>query len=116
MLSQNQLDTLVEKIMNSLGATGSSTGMRGGNCEGSGGDGQSNNTCQISLTPSEILVMAGILGGVLRVNSILIDSDQEVQILLTGSLKRKTEMDKMLDAVGSKTFDEIMKAIINHFA
>ncbi len=114
MLSQNQLDALVEKIMNSLGPI-SSTSVRGGN-RGGGGDGQDGSACPISLTPSEILVLAGIFGGVLNVNSILINSEQEVQILLTGSLKRRTEMDKMLDAVGGKTFDEVMKAIVDRFA
>jgi hypothetical protein len=116
MLSQNQLDALVEKIMNSLGSNSSS--IRGGNGGGSGcdGGGQDGSACPISLTPTEILVLAGILGGVLNVNSILINTDQEVQIILTGSLKRRTEIDKMLDAVGGKTFDEVMKAIVDRFA
>jgi len=43
--------------MNSLGPNNSSTSIRGGNGGGSGGEG-------ISLTPTEILVLAGIIGGV----------------------------------------------------
>ncbi|WP_347490776.1 hypothetical protein [Desulfoscipio sp. XC116] len=117
MLSQNQLDALMEKIMNSLGDTGGSTSMICGNSGESGdGDAQDGSVCPISLTPSAILVLAGILGGVLNVNSILIDNSRQVQILLTGSLKRKTEIDKMLDAVGCKTFDEVVGAIVDRFA
>jgi hypothetical protein len=64
---------------------------------------------------SGILVIAGLLGGVLQVDSILVDREQTVQIVLSGSLKRKSEIDKMLDGMGSMSFDEAMRAIIGHF-
>jgi hypothetical protein len=61
------------------------------------------------------MVILGLLGGVLKVESVLIDRNQVVDIVLTGSLKRKTEMDKILDQIGSKSFDEVMKALFERF-
>jgi hypothetical protein len=51
------------------------------------------NQSRISLTPSQILIIAAFLAGVLEVNSILVDKNQDVEIVLTGSLKRKTQPD-----------------------
>ncbi|NLD48519.1 MAG: hypothetical protein GX660_15245, partial [Clostridiaceae bacterium] len=69
----------------------------------------------VVLTPSQALVVAGILGGVLEVNSVLVDKDQIVQIVLQGSLKQKTELEQMLDNIGSKPFDEVVKAMLGRF-
>lgn len=65
-----------------------------------------------TLTPQKVLVILGLLGGVLEVKSILIDRDQVVQILLSGSLRRKTRLEKMLDEIGDMPFDEVMKAVL----
>ncbi len=54
----------------------------------------------------------GLLAGVLEVQSVLIDRDQIVDILLEGSLKRKTRLDKMLDEIGDMPFDEVLEAIM----
>jgi hypothetical protein len=42
----------------------------------------------------------------------LVDRDQIVQIVLEGSLKKKTELEKMLDEIGSMPFDEVVKAML----
>ncbi|RJX21716.1 MAG: hypothetical protein C4570_02160 [Ammonifex sp.] len=67
------------------------------------------------LTPAQCLVLVGLIGGVLEVNSVLVNKDQQVQIVLIGSLKRKTTMDKLLDSIGARSFDEVMRAIVGHF-
>jgi len=67
------------------------------------------------LTPSQALVIMGLIGGVLNVQSILVDSQQTVNIVLQGSLKRKTEMDKILDKMGSLSFEEVMTALFARF-
>lgn len=72
-----------------------------------------NNGNKICLTPSNAIVVAGILGGVLDVNSILVDREQTVQIILIGSLKRKTELEKMMDKIGSMPFDDVVKAFLD---
>lgn len=103
MLPPNIFDSLIQ---NMYGQLQNSSGEDGG-CE---------KNEKITLTPSQLLVVAGLLGGVFQVISVLVDKDQTVQIVLSGSLKRKTEMDKMLDSIGSMSFDDVMKAIIEHFS
>jgi hypothetical protein len=44
----------------------------------------------LGLNPSQLLVIAGIIGGGLEVDSVLVDRNQAIQIVLSGSLKRKT--------------------------
>ena len=70
------------------------------------------NNNKLSLTPSQILVISGLLGGVLHVDSVLVDRDQHIQIILEGSLKRKTELEKMMDQIGKMPFDEVLKAML----
>jgi hypothetical protein len=75
-----------------------------------------NNNSGISIAPSQALIIAGIIGGVLEVTSVLVDKDQLVQIVLTGSLKRKSELDKMMDHLGDMPFEDVMKAILEKFS
>lgn len=79
-------------------------------------DSNSKKTCNFSLTPSQTLVLIGLIGGVLNVESVLVDRQQTVNIILQGSLKKKTEMDKVLDKMGSMSFEEVMKALFERFA
>lgn len=72
-------------------------------------DGQ---TC-LNLNSSQLLVLAGILTGVLDVESILVSRDQTIDIVLTGTLRRKTQLDKIMSQVGQLPFDQVMKAIID---
>ncbi|MEW6174012.1 MAG: hypothetical protein AB1510_13300 [Bacillota bacterium] len=102
-MSPDQLNALIEKVMEQLGP-------------GGGGNKDSPKTSKkLILTPTQILVIAAILGGVLKVHSILLDDTQSVQILLTGSLKRKTAFDKMLDQIGPMSFDQVVKAFLDHY-
>ncbi|MFZ5643042.1 MAG: hypothetical protein ACOY46_05585 [Bacillota bacterium] len=103
MVSGNRLGEIKEKILAQL-------------LQDKGDDGCGDNKEKLSLTPSQLLVILGLLGGVFEVTSLLVDKDQEVQIVLTGSLKRKTELDKKLDEIGSLPFDEVMGAIIGRFS
>mgnify|MGYP007069372219 FL=1 len=65
------------------------------------------------LQPQKLLVILGLLAGVLEVRSLLVDRDQVVQILLEGSLRKRTKLDKMLDEIGEMPFDNVLRAIIN---
>lgn len=69
----------------------------------------------LNLNPSEILVIAGLLCGVLDVNSIFVDKDQNVEILLAGTLRRPTQMEKIMEQIGKCSFEEVMQAILNGF-
>lgn len=65
-----------------------------------------------SLTPSKAVIIIGLIGDVLAVDSILLDKNQRVEIVLSGSLRHKTQLEKIMDQVGKMPFDEVMKAII----
>jgi len=106
MFSSSQADRIMRKAMHQLGL----------GCDENNKEEDNNkekNKRKMNLTPSQILVISGILCGVLDVDSILIDKDQYMQIILGGSLKRKTELEKMLDEIGEKSFDEVLGAMLN---
>ncbi len=68
----------------------------------------------INLTPSQLLIIAGFLGGVLNVDSVLVSRDQVIQIVLSGSLKRKTQLDKIMEQIGKLPFDQVVKSIMDN--
>jgi hypothetical protein len=95
--------------------TGSSCGTNGDPCtSGTGGSTGPNgsNTGNGGINPSQVLIISAMLAGVLEVTSVLVDRNQTIEIVLTGSLKRKTELEKLLDQIGSKTLDEVVKAML----
>lgn len=81
-----------------------------------GNDGKNNNNKKNNgfpcLSPAKLLIIAGLLAGALDVQSVLVDRDQIVNILLEGSLKRKTKLDQMLDEIGQMPFDDVLKAVL----
>lgn len=68
----------------------------------------------LGLNPSQLLVIAGLIGGVLQVDSVLVDRNQAIQIVLSGSLKRKTQLDIIMEQIGKMPFDQVMAAIMNN--
>jgi hypothetical protein len=88
------------------GNKGSSTGPSGpsGICPGS----------EISLTPSQLLVIAGFVAKVLEVNSVLVDKSQQIQIILTGSLKRPTQLDSVMQQIGQMPFETVFQSLLNN--
>ncbi len=72
----------------------------------------SGNACP-NLTASEILVIAGILTGVLKVASVTIDTNQTVDIVVSGSLRRQTQMEKVMEQIGKCSFEDVIQAIFN---
>lgn len=106
MFSSEHLNNILKDVMARLNTDApSNTPNKGGNNSGASGN-------KISITPSQALVIGGILGGVLEVTSVLVGRDQTVEILLSGSLKQKTELEKMLDQIGNMPFDEVVKAML----
>lgn len=65
-----------------------------------------------SINPSQAIIIGGLLAGVLEVTSVLVDRNQTVQIVLSGSLKKKTELEILLDQIGSRPFDEVIKTML----
>ncbi|MCL6589302.1 MAG: hypothetical protein K6U80_05035 [Firmicutes bacterium] len=73
------------------------------------------NICDfINLTPAQILIIAGFLAGVLEVTSVLVDKDQAVQIVLSGSLKRPTQLDQVMEQIVKMPFDQVMRSIMEN--
>jgi len=70
---------------------------------------------KINLNPSQVLVIAGFLGGVLDVESVLVDKQQGIEILITGSLKQKTQLEKVMEQIGDMPFDQVMQAMLGRF-
>lgn len=112
----DDLNSLARDIMNRINGREQSPqrgkqapGNSGGTAAGNGG-GQTER--KPALTPSSALVIGGLLTGVLEVDSVLVDKNQTVQIVLSGSLKQKTQLEKMLDQIGSMPFDDVVKAML----
>ncbi len=94
---------------NGAGTMSGSNGACGTNgSSGSGGP----NTSADGINPSQVLIISAMLAGVLEVTSVLVDRNQTIEIVLTGSLRKKTELEKLLDQIGSKTLDEVVKAML----
>ena len=102
MIPQGHLNDFTKKIMSQLGFDD--------DCK----DKKSDNVKKrlVNLTPAEIMVISGIVVDVLSVESLTVDRNQQIQIVLGGSLKRKTELEKTLDEIGQKPFDEVLKALL----
>ena len=66
------------------------------------------------LNPTELLVITGLIVDVLNVESVLVNRNQVVQIVLSGNLRRKTELERVMEQVGQLPFDQVIKAIIEN--
>lgn len=65
------------------------------------------------LSPEQIAVIAGILLNALEVESVLVDRDQKVEIVLSGSLRRKTKMDQILEQISDVTIGDFLDSFRN---
>jgi hypothetical protein len=120
MLSSGDMDSLVKQILDQLGQVKDTpsgelaqAGQAGGSAAGCTGSNTSSNNPKIPLKTQDILVILGLASGVLHTHSVLVDTDQNIEILLLGSLKRPTRLDKCLDIIGNMPFDDVLKAIMN---
>ncbi|ABO51019.1 hypothetical protein Dred_2509 [Desulforamulus reducens MI-1] len=114
MFSPNHMEMLMKKIMDQLGfqINGENNGT---NKKNKNNKCNKIENCLPTLTPSQMLVILGLLGGVFEVDSVLVDKDQVIQVVLSGSLKRKTELEKIMEQVGTMPFDDVMKAIFGRY-
>ena len=71
-----------------------------------------NGTGCLNLLPSEFLVIAGIICDVLQVELVLITRRQTIEIVLTGSLQRRTQLDKVMEQIGKMPFDKVIQSIM----
>ncbi|QEK10959.1 hypothetical protein FQB35_00435 [Crassaminicella thermophila] len=110
MASKDPMELLLKKIMEQLGVKEEYENINKVS--------KNKDCCKTNLTPAQILVIAALLGGVLEVDSIRIDKEQEVAIFLTGSLKRpkaKTQLEQIMDQIGCLPFDQVMKGLLGRY-
>jgi len=109
VFSSDDYNALIEQMMTLFGPSKEQSPQ---NISSSCCKDEKNKNQGLKLSPQKVLVILGLIAGVLEVRSVLVDRNQAVQILLDGSLKRKTRLDKMLDEIGGMPFDEVLKAIL----
>lgn len=67
---------------------------------------------QSKLTPQQIAVVVGLLANVLEVNSVLIDKNQTIQIVLEGSIRKKTKADRIAEQLNEVSVGDLIEAIL----
>lgn len=106
MFTPENINQMLKDVMSRLNSNAPSSTPAG-----SGGKDSSSEKAPV-ITPSQLLVIGGLLGGALEVDSVLVDKNQTVEIVLTGSLRKKTGLEKMHAQVSSMPFDEVVKAML----
>jgi hypothetical protein len=87
---------------------------KNGNSKQSGSDGNKSNG-GYKLTPQQIAVIAGLLANALDVESVLVDRNQQIQILLSGSLRRKTEADRVAEQLSGMSVGDLIDAFLRRY-
>ncbi|BFH71580.1 MAG: hypothetical protein E6230_10620 [Paenibacillus dendritiformis] len=64
------------------------------------------------LSPQQIAVIVGLLTNALQVDSVLIDRNQAIEIVLVGSIRRKTKADYVAEQMGGVSVAELIQAIL----
>ncbi|MFL1676224.1 hypothetical protein [Paenibacillus dendritiformis] len=85
------------------------------NRNGTGGGNKKNGKKKSSpskLTPQQIAVVVGLLANVLEVDSVLIDRNQTIQIVLEGSIRKKTKADRIAEELNEISVGELIEAIL----
>jgi hypothetical protein len=77
------------------------------NSENGNGNGKS------KVSPQQLAVIVGLLTQALSVDSILIDKDKNVEIVLGGSLRKKTQMDRLLGEMSELSIGDLLDSIKN---
>jgi hypothetical protein len=73
------------------------------------GNGKKNGS---KLTPQQLAVIVGLLTNVLEVNSVLIDKDQKIEILLEGSIRKKTKVDRLAEELVEINVGDLIEAFM----
>jgi hypothetical protein len=109
----NDFESIMKQMLDSINSNGCNDKSNNNSSRNTGQANNIKNNC-VNLTPSQIIVIAGMLGGVLNVESVLVDRNQQINIVLSGSLKRKTDLDRMVEELGSKSFKEVISSIMGN--
>ncbi|WP_017728281.1 hypothetical protein [Halalkalibacterium ligniniphilum] len=64
------------------------------------------------LTPQQIAVITGLITNALKVQAVLVDSNQKVQIVLEGDLSKKGMLDEMMNDINDKRFGDVLNTFM----
>jgi len=67
---------------------------------------------KLKLSPQKIAVIVGLLTNVLDVQSVLLDKHQRVEIVLEGSIRKKTKADRIVEELGDINVSDLIEAFI----
>ncbi|MDF2936589.1 MAG: hypothetical protein K0Q90_1962 [Paenibacillaceae bacterium] len=65
------------------------------------------------LSPQQLAVITALLSNALKVDSVLVDRNKDLEIVLTGTLRRKTKTDKLLEELEDINIGDLLDAISN---
>lgn len=65
------------------------------------------------LSPQQLAVITALLSNALKVDSVLVDRNKDLQVVLTGTLRRKTKTDKLLEELEDINIGDLLDAISN---
>ena len=65
------------------------------------------------LTPQHMAVIAGLLTNALEVQSIMLDKDQTIEIVLVGSIRKKTKADQIAEDLADISVADLINALMN---
>ena len=83
----------------------------GGKKTGAGANGQGASKNR-KLSPQQLAVIVGLLTNALDVESVLLDKDQNIQIVLEGSIRRKTKADRIAAALDDVSVGDLFAALL----
>ena len=66
----------------------------------------------MKLGTSEVLIIVALITGTLKFAGIEIDRRQNVFVILSGSLRKRTKLDKMMDEVGQQPFEQVLATLL----
>jgi hypothetical protein len=96
------------------GGMNNGNGNGNGNSKGKGKNGNKKNSSAPKLSAKELAVIAAILTNSLVVKSLLVDTDKTVQIVLEGTLLKKTKLDDLLEEINDYSIGDIITAFQNN--
>ncbi|WP_166246474.1 hypothetical protein [Paenibacillus turpanensis] len=64
------------------------------------------------LSPQQLAVIAGLLSNALIVESVLVDKDQQLQIVLSGTLRRKSRTDRLIEELRDVSVGDLIKSLL----
>ena len=71
-------------------------------------------TTKPRLSPNQVAVITALLTNALHVQSILVSKDQTIEVLLQGSLRQKSELDKFVDQVRDVPVGEFLSSLLKN--